>query len=120
MTGGAVVVLGKAGRNFAAGMTGGIAYVLDTEGVFASEKYCGEPDKHLQDVSGASEAHLRQLIEQHHKATGSQRALRILQHWSAFLPLFWQVVPEGEADNALFMPPASAELEDQAGKLLIS
>ncbi len=120
MTGGTVVVLGSAGRNFAAGMTGGLAYVLDTEGVFERDKYCGEADKLLQDVTGASSEHLHKLIEQHYKATGSLRAKRILQHWSAFLPLFWQIVPEGEADQELFREDCQGEADGADGRLLIS
>jgi glutamate synthase (ferredoxin) len=120
MTGGTVVVLGAVGRNFAAGMTGGLAYVLDTEGVFAASKYCGEQDKRLQDVTGRSEEHLKQLIEHHFKATDSLRALRILQHWSAFLPLFWQIVPDGEADGELFVDASNNQLEAEASQLLIS
>jgi len=119
MTGGAVVVLGPVGRNFAAGMTGGLAYVLDSEGVFADSKYCGEPDKRLQEVTGASQEHLRQLIEQHYRATESTLAMRILQNWGAFLPLFWQIVPEGEAGGELFQN-SSQTLEAEASQLKIS
>ncbi len=120
MTGGSVVVLGSVGRNFAAGMTGGIAYVLDTEGVFAASKYCGEADKRLQDVSGRSAEHLHKLIEQHVRATGSLRGQRILQHWGAFLPLFWQIVPEGESANQLFEEEGSSSNSANNDRLLIS
>ena len=116
MTGGAVVVLGPVGRNFAAGMTGGLAYVLDCENVFAEQKYCGEQNKSLQEISGASEEHLRQLIELHYKATDSVRAKSILENWNAYLPLFWQIVPEGEKDHHLFVDQslvAAAEFDDQ-------
>jgi glutamate synthase domain-containing protein 3 len=74
MTRGTVVVLGKAGRNFAAGMSGGIAYVLDERGDFG-EKRCNmasvdlEPVKSPEDISK-----LRTLIEKHFEATGSPRA----------------------------------------------
>jgi glutamate synthase (ferredoxin) len=120
MTGGTVVVLGPVGRNFAAGMTGGLAYVLDTEGTFAASKYCGEGDKQLQDVTGASAEHLRQLIEHHYKATDSNRAQAILQHWSAFLPLFWQIVPDGEMDSDLFRVGEPDQVGGEDSQLLIS
>lgn len=100
MTGGAVAVLGPVGRNFAAGMTGGLAYVLDSDTNFRAN-YCGEADKRLSAVTGPAAAYLRQLIEQHHQATASQRALDILQNWEAYLPQFLLVVPIGEEDNQL-------------------
>jgi glutamate synthase (ferredoxin) len=100
MTGGAVAVLGPVGRNFAAGMTGGLAYVLDSDTNFRAN-YCGEADKRLSAVTGPAAAYLRQLIEQHHQATASQRALDILQNWQAYLPQFLLVVPVGEEDNQL-------------------
>lgn len=100
MTGGAVAVLGPVGRNFAAGMTGGLAYVLDSDTNFRAN-YCGEADKRLSAVTGPAAAYLRQLIEQHHQATASQRALDILQNWEAYLPQFLLVVPVGEEDNQL-------------------
>lgn len=100
MTGGAVVVLGPVGRNFAAGMTGGLAYVLDGDTNFRAN-YCGEADKRLSAVTGSAAAYLRQLIEGHHQATASQRALDILQNWEAYLPQFLLIVPIGEEDNQL-------------------
>jgi glutamate synthase (ferredoxin) len=105
MTGGAVVVLGRVGRNFAAGMTGGLAYVLDLDGDFVADKYCGESDKQLQPVpaQSPSEAHLRQLIDLHLLATGSKCAETILNNWNSYLPLFKQIVPAGEENNELFL-----------------
>ncbi len=100
MTGGAVAVLGPVGRNFAAGMTGGLVYVLDSDTNFRT-KYCGEADKRLSAVTGSAAAYLRQLIEHHHQATASQRALDILQNWEAYLPQFLLIVPIGEEDNQL-------------------
>jgi glutamate synthase (ferredoxin) len=100
MTGGAVAVLGPVGRNFAAGMTGGLAYVLDSDTNFRAN-YCGEADKRLSAVTGPAAAYLRQLLEAHHQATASQRALDILQNWEAYLPQFLLVVPIGEEDNQL-------------------
>lgn len=99
MTGGVVVVLGPVGRNFAAGMTGGLAYVLDSENFRAH--YCAESDKRLTAVAGPAAVYLRQLIEQHHQASGSHRALDILQNWDRFLSQFLLIVPIGEEDNQL-------------------
>ncbi|CAN5508323.1 glutamate synthase-related protein [soil metagenome] len=79
MTGGAVAVLGPVGHNFGAGMTGGLAFVLASDS-FAAH-YCGEADKRLTTVTGSAALYLRQLIERHHQATGSVRALEILQKW---------------------------------------
>jgi glutamate synthase (NADPH/NADH) large chain len=120
MTGGVVVVLGRTGRNFAAGMSGGIAYVLDQDETF--EQRCNlamvelEPIKeeddaleHLAHQGGDLEAHgrvdvshdmtrfdairLRQLIESHLRHTGSAVARQILDEWDAWLPKFTKVMP---------------------------
>ncbi|MCK6473891.1 MAG: glutamate synthase large subunit [Planctomycetes bacterium] len=92
MTGGRVVVLGKTGRNFAAGMSGGIAYVLDEHGRFA--RHCNTEMVDLEPVQDAEEAAaLRKLVEQHHKETGSLVAKRALEHWDAALRSFVKVMP---------------------------
>jgi len=120
MTGGIVVCLGSTGRNFAAGMSGGIAYVLDADGSF--EQRCNlamvelepipEEDQALEALDhqgGDLETHgrvdvrhdmtrfdairLRQLIENHLHYTGSALAERILAHWDEFLPRFVKVMP---------------------------
>ncbi|MBS2008481.1 MAG: glutamate synthase large subunit [Cyanobacteria bacterium SZAS TMP-1] len=96
MTGGVVVVLGPVGRNFAAGMTGGQVFVLDCDGAFARANYCGEADKRLLPVAPQSATLLRAMIEQHLRATESDRAAEILQNWETYLPQFVHVVPEGE------------------------
>jgi len=102
MTGGTVVVLGPSGRNFGAGMTGGLAYVLDSDGDFIANQYCGEKDKIIQKVSGKSEQHLKELIEAHYTATGSKRAEQILNDWYKHLDEFLQIVPSGEESHELF------------------
>jgi glutamate synthase (ferredoxin) len=86
-------------------MTGGLAYVLDLDGDFVADKYCGESDKQLQPVpaQSPSEAHLRQLIDLHLLATGSKCAETILNNWNSYLPLFKQIVPAGEENNELFL-----------------
>ena len=93
MTKGLVVVLGKAGRNFAAGMSGGIAYVLDERGDFA-DKRCNRAGVDLEPVMETADIELlRSLIAKHFEYTGSPRAEWILDNWSAMLPKFVKVFP---------------------------
>jgi glutamate synthase domain-containing protein 2/glutamate synthase domain-containing protein 1/glutamate synthase domain-containing protein 3 len=93
MTKGLVVVLGKAGRNFAAGMSGGIAYVLDEKGDFA-EKRCNLAAVDLEAVRENADVELLQkLIAKHFEYTGSPRAKWILENWDAMLPKFLKVFP---------------------------
>lgn len=93
MTRGTVAVLGTTGRNFAAGMTGGIAYVMDETGEFA-ESRCNrnsvdlEPLAESQDISV-----LHGLVTRHLDLTGSLRARWILDHWESVLPRFVKVFP---------------------------
>jgi glutamate synthase (ferredoxin) len=98
MTGGAVVVLGKVGRNVGAGMTGGMGYFLDEEGNFP-EKVNSEIVSVQRVVTDAGAAQLRSLIEQHVARTGSPKGQRVLGDWAAYLPQFWQVVPPSEQDT---------------------
>jgi glutamate synthase domain-containing protein 3 len=91
MTKGLVVVLGRCGRNFAAGMSGGIAYVLDERGDFA-EKRCNTAAVDLEPVEGDA-ALLRNLIERHVEFTGSPRGKWILENWLAMQPKFIKVFP---------------------------
>ncbi len=92
MTGGRVVVLGETGRNFAAGMSGGIAYVLDREGQFAI--HCNQSIVDLLPVEEEEDIQeLRNLIEEHRKLTGSTVAEKILNEWEAMLPKFVKVFP---------------------------
>ncbi|EJD05779.1 NADPH-dependent glutamate synthase [Fomitiporia mediterranea MF3/22] len=92
MTGGRVVVLGTTGRNFAAGMSGGIAYVLDTAHTFASKVNMEMVE--LGKVTDPREiALLRSLIEDHRHYTGSEVANRVLHDFHHLLPLFVRVMP---------------------------
>jgi glutamate synthase domain-containing protein 2/glutamate synthase domain-containing protein 1/glutamate synthase domain-containing protein 3 len=91
MTGGMVVVLGPTGRNFAAGMSGGIAFVLDEEDRF--EKLCNREMVGLEAVEDESVATLRGLIERHLEWTGSTVARRVLDNWEETLPRFVKVMP---------------------------
>jgi glutamate synthase domain-containing protein 3 len=93
MTKGLVIVLGKCGRNFGAGMSGGIAYVLDEKGDFA-EKRCNLAGVDLEPVTDAQdECLLRGLIARHVEATGSPRGKWILENWAGMLPKFIKVFP---------------------------
>lgn len=92
MTGGRVLVLGGTGRNFAAGMSGGIAYVLDMNQDFASKV-----NTEMVEVSGLEDpteiAFIRGLIEDHHHYTGSELAARVLLDFNRALPRFIKVLP---------------------------
>ena len=93
MTGGRVVVLGATGRNFAAGMSGGIAYVLDNDGRFRTER-CNTEMVDLETVDDPEEATaLATLIRQHLEATGSDVARRVLGDWETALARFVKVIP---------------------------
>ena len=107
MTGGTVVVLGAAGRNFAAGMSGGVAYVLDEKGDFAQR--CNQQMVGLEKVEGADAEELHALISKHAQYTKSQLAFKVLALWEEMLPKFVKVMPKDykrmlgcikEAENA--------------------
>ncbi len=108
MTGGTVAVLGKTGRNFAAGMSGGLAYVYDEDGQFAAR--CNTAMVSLDKVLPAAEqeksvpraiwhrdqtdeAQIKKLLEDHHRWTGSKRARELLDHWSEARAKFVKVFP---------------------------
>jgi glutamate synthase domain-containing protein 2/glutamate synthase domain-containing protein 1/glutamate synthase domain-containing protein 3 len=92
MTGGRVVVLGRTGRNFGAGMSGGIAYVLDEDGQFHQRYNLGMVD--LEKVTGPEDVkELQALIEKHYQYTGSQIAEQILLNWSSYQGRFVKVMP---------------------------
>jgi len=96
MTDGVVVVLGKSGVNFGAGMTGGFAYVLDIDRDFV-DRYNHELIDIHRITPESMEAHLhhlRSLITRHLEATGSEWADRILDDYRTFLPKFWVVKPK--------------------------
>jgi glutamate synthase domain-containing protein 2/glutamate synthase domain-containing protein 1/glutamate synthase domain-containing protein 3 len=91
MTGGRVVVLGPTGRNFAAGMSGGIAYVHDGDGSFAGR--CNGELVGLDPVEGEDADELRALVEEHLARTGSAVAERLLADWHSALGRFVKVIP---------------------------
>ncbi|WP_017315318.1 glutamate synthase large subunit [Mastigocladopsis repens] len=108
MTGGVVVVLGKVGRNVAAGMTGGLAYFLDEDGMFP-ELVNREIVKLQRVITSAGEKQLQELIRASAERTNSQKAKMILENWQEFLPKFWQLVPPSEADSPQANPQAAEE-----------
>jgi glutamate synthase (ferredoxin) len=92
MTGGRVVVLGPTGRNFAAGMSGGIAYVLDETGDFAGKVNAQMVS--LERLEDAAEiTALRRLVERHLEHTSSSRARQVLDAWDESVPKFVKVIP---------------------------
>jgi glutamate synthase domain-containing protein 3 len=92
MTQGCVVVLGPTGRNFAAGMSGGTAFVLDETGRF--EGLCNTEMVDLEPVASQEDvAVLRRLLKDHLRYTGSSNADRVLSHWDEALPRFVKVMP---------------------------
>jgi glutamate synthase domain-containing protein 3 len=92
MTGGRVVILGPTGRNFAAGMSGGIAYVFDPDDELCSN--CNLEMVELDQVVDPDDiAELSRLIKNHCDYTGSAVAARILDDWEASLPKFTKVMP---------------------------
>ncbi|XP_076958239.1 ferredoxin-dependent glutamate synthase 1, chloroplastic/mitochondrial-like [Bidens hawaiensis] len=109
MTGGCVVILGKVGRNVAAGMTGGLAYILDDDDTLIP-KINKEIVKIQRVIAPVGQMQLKSLIEAHVEKTGSSKGLTILKEWEKYLPLFWQLVPPSEEDT----PEACAEYEPTA------
>lgn len=92
MTGGRVVVLGPTGRNFAAGMSGGVAYVWNPSGNF--DFYCNMEMVELSLVEdSSSRKELHELIRKHYHYTGSPLAGRMLDHWDRFVDEFIEIVP---------------------------
>lgn len=92
MTGGRIIVLGETGRNFAAGMSGGVAYVLDEKGDFA--KHCNAQMVGLEKVEPQDAESLKELIQRHAQLTGSKKAARVLAEWNSLLPKFVKVMPK--------------------------
>jgi glutamate synthase domain-containing protein 3 len=91
MTGGRVVVLGPTGRNFAAGMSGGVAYVLDTDGAFPAR--CNRDLVELETVDDDDLGVLADLVAQHARCTGSAVAERVLDRWEETTSRWVKVMP---------------------------
>ncbi|MBX0346796.1 glutamate synthase large subunit [Haloarcula pellucida] len=123
MTGGAIVVLGETGKNFAAGMSGGVAYVYDPDGSFAEQANTG-----MVSIRETLEAKDRQmitrLVENHAAYTDSDRANELLADWDAELDNFTMVMPDAyaevisdrERDDVRNEPPAAATPAAEAGE----
>ena len=92
MTGGQVVVLGPTGRNFAAGMSGGMAYVLDLDSTFAEHVNALRVD--LDTLDRDDEEIVQRLVRRHRDATGSRRADDVLRKWNSYAPQFVKVWPK--------------------------
>ncbi|HET8550744.1 MAG TPA: glutamate synthase subunit alpha, partial [Bryobacteraceae bacterium] len=108
MTKGLVVVLGRTGRNFAAGMSGGIAFVLDETGEFRTTM-CNRTTVDLDPVADPMDVQaLRHLIERHVEYTDSPRGQWILENWLSMLPKFIKVFPH-EYKRVLGVPRTQAE-----------
>ncbi len=112
MTAGTVVVLGPVGRNFGAGMSNGIAYVLDEGEVFTLR--CNQDMVGVRELTVEDEGVLQQLIREHAARTGSLRARAILAGWARYRPAFRTVVPHA-APAAL--PAAEPVVASPAGQL---
>ncbi len=115
MTNGTVVVIGKTGRNFAAGMNGGRAFVYDEQGDFTARR-CNKTSIDLEPlISDADVAEVRGLLERHRDLTGSPRAAWILEHWAGAQPRFIKVFPHEykrvlgiERVEAVYTPPTTS------------
>jgi glutamate synthase (NADPH/NADH) large chain len=142
MTGGVVVVLGRTGRNFAAGMSGGVAYVYDPEAGFAalcnasmvdilrvsperdeddgagrpSQRANGVHDFGMGDMLRHDAERLRVLVERHHLHTGSRRARALLDDWSTALGHFVKVMPRDYARALQQLEAERREAEFEAAE----
>lgn len=114
MTGGRVVVLGPTGVNFGAGMSGGIAYVLDEDGNF--DNNCNLDTIDLEVLDEEDSAELRELLEKHHRYTGSPKAGELLADWPHALTQFVKVFPmeyrQALAKKPIPEPNTGVELEN--------
>ena len=119
MTGGAVAVLGKTGRNFAAGMSGGVAYVYDEDGGFGD---CINSELVIcEDMSDSEDAKkLKGMIEKHLKYTNSDVAERILNNWDAEVKKFVKVIPSDYKKIMTVLKEEDAKGTDKEEALLIA
>jgi glutamate synthase (ferredoxin) len=108
MTGGIIVSLGSVGRNLGAGMTGGIAYVLDEENSDAFlQRVNPETVKVQRIITEQGSTQLKQMVAEHARLTGSVKAKILLEDWASSVKRFWQIYPASEA-NSPITNPASA------------
>ena len=124
MTGGAIVVLGETGKNFAAGMSGGVAYVYDPDDSFDGQANTGMVTL-SGDLEGKDREMLTRLVENHAEYTGSDRATDLLADWETEVENFTKVMPdayaevisERERDDVRNEPPSSATLQPDTGSV---
>jgi glutamate synthase domain-containing protein 3 len=119
MTGGIVAVLGRAGRNFGAGMSNGVAYVIDEAGTFSTR--VNHDMVKLVALDAADVELLRKLVHEHEEKTASARARTILVQWEDYVPLFRKVVPTGAeslvaATRAAYLQAPHPEAEPQLAR----
>ena len=118
MTGGRVICLGRTGRNFAAGMSGGLAYVLDDDNRF--RRRCNPAMVDIEQMAADDEdvTELRQIISTHYELTGSPRAAEILADWNNYVTRFVRVFPH-EFRRVLNEMAAKAETAKEAVQWVI-
>ncbi|MCK5710481.1 MAG: glutamate synthase subunit alpha, partial [Deltaproteobacteria bacterium] len=92
MTGGRVVVIGSTGRNFAAGMSGGIAYVLNEDGDFSIR--CNQDMVDLESLNAEDSEEVKKMIQRHVEYTGSDKGKKVLANWSSNVDKFVRVMPK--------------------------
>jgi glutamate synthase domain-containing protein 3 len=130
MTAGTVVVLGETGRNFAAGMTGGVAYVFDERATFRNR--CNRELVELSALDQQEFETVRSLVERHYEATTSRHARDLLSGWASSHHLFWKVVtqtaighpykaelPHVDIPTAVSASLAAAEQSDQSREYIV-
>jgi glutamate synthase domain-containing protein 3 len=116
MTGGRVIVLGRTGRNFAAGMSGGVAYVFDGDGTFA--RRCNRDMVELERLDQADDIELvRRMLGSHVRYTSSHLAAQLLAEWTTARVQFIRVMPRDYKRVLLAEAAARVEGQQKAGEL---
>ena len=119
MTNGVVVILGSVGRNFAAGMSGGEAFVLDVNDTFLDNLNPGYVEVARVTAGSATDARLRAIIETHVAETGSRYGAHVLRNWAEARDHVWHVVPnttplESRSQALVHVPRWSRRLKEPA------
>ena len=99
MTGGSIICLGKTGRNFGAGMSGGVAYILDEAGDFPTKRLNSEMVKVYPLIECNLRAQDVESISRHLELTCSARAQNILENWDEYLNKFLKIMPEDYSES---------------------
>ncbi len=119
MTGGVAVILGETGRNFGAGMSGGIAYVLDLDDKFRQRYNPGMVGLERAS-SDIDEELLQTMIQRHYKLTGSLRAKQVLDNWESMKAKFWKVAPHPSMEDATAQEQDTKLLEVEALEAVVA